>query len=442
MRLGYARCSKDEQVSALAAQVARLREAGCEQVIEELISGGDNDRPGVLDLIKRIERGEVTELLITRVDRLGRDAQFADALLAMCAQRSISVRALDGGEIESATPGGFLVSRIFTTVAEHERRMLSLRLKSQFAQLRKQGRSLRKRVPFGYDQQDGKLLPHPDNWDHALRVIERLDHHRTFSKTAQELTEWCPWTPAATNLRFWWVNPVIRGHLPHLWDRASGKGWSARWAEIYYDQHEPLISENDWQSLTSRLRQTVNRFEINGASGGRAKHALTGLAKCSSCGHRLTRNTSNGTAWWRCRHRLCNARAGAREDALLRVAVGYCLKQATQLAQLALAPPGDDPRRAPLLQELETAQAHLMRNPHRRSAELAVAEIQAELQQLERQPVTVDPVQLQQFTELLQDPATWGVATAEELRTVLNELLFEIRVGRGDEPIIPIVRPR
>lgn len=440
MHLGYARASKDEQADALLHQVARLRDAGCADVIQELISGGNNDRPGILELIKRLERGEVDQISITRVDRLGRDAQFADALLAMCAEKGVTVTALDGGEIESATPGGFLISRMLTTVAEHEKRMLSQRLKTQFAAMRKQGRSLRRRVPFGYEQHDGKLLPHPENWAHALRVIEELNQHRSFSRVARELPSWCPWTPAASNLIAWWVNPVIRGHVPHLHDPSSGKSWGSKWDEIYYDQHAALISEADWQHLSIQLRQTKNRFEVNSPGGGEPRHALTGLLKCHGCSHRLTRNTSAGTAWWRCRYRLCKNRAGVKEATVLSLAIGHCREQAARLAEVALGPGDADPRRAPLLVELEAAQAHLMRNPHRKSAELAVVEIAAELKGLERPQVGIDPEQLALYTELFKEVGTFELAEPDEMRAVLNELLTEVRVGRGGAPITPIYR--
>lgn len=91
MRVGYARQSKTDQADALDRQVSRLREAGCDEIIEELISGGDNERPGILQLIKLIERRQVDEILLTRVDRLGRDAQFADALLAMAAEKGVTI---------------------------------------------------------------------------------------------------------------------------------------------------------------------------------------------------------------------------------------------------------------------------------------------------------------------------------------------------------------
>ena len=443
MRVGYARQSKTDQADALDRQVSRLREAGCDEIIEELISGGDNERPGILQLIKLIERRQVDEILLTRVDRLGRDAQFADALLAMAAEKGVTIRAIDGGVIESATPGGFLISRVLTTVAEHERRMLSLRIKSQFNTMRKQGRSLRRRVPFGYEQDNGRLKPHQQNWDAALRVIDQLDKTLSFSKVARELPSWNPaWTPAPVNLRFWWVSPVIRGHLPHLYDKSSGKGWNARWEEIYRDQHEPLVSEADWRSLTNRLRMTKNNFKANGAEGGEAKHALSGICRCNTCGGRLTRNSSAGVAWWRCRHRLCNERGGAKEQQLLPLARAECIAAAAHLAKMALAPKDqEDPRRAPLLQQLEQLKQQQLLMPDLEYLKAGVLELEGRLQALETVPVAVDPELLEGMQQLLETPYAWEDATPEELRSVLSHLLLEIRVGRRGNPITVIRRP-
>lgn len=442
MKIGYARCSKEEQADALQSQVFRLRDAGCEDVIQELVSGGNNEREGILRLLTLIKRKQIKEVVVTRADRLTRDLQFGSMLLSMAAQQGVTITALDGGQIETETPQGFLTATIALTMAEHERRMVSQRLKSQFAAKRKQGHAMRRRCPFGYEQIDGKLQPHPENWEHALRVIEELKKHKSFSKVARDLPTWCPWTPAASNLVFWWVAPTIKGHVGHLWDRSSGKSWGARWEEIHRDMHPALITEAEWRRVTIQLRQTTNRFKSNGADGGEARHALTGLLKCNNCGHRLTRNTSAGVAWWRCRHRLCDNRGGAKESAVLPLAIDECIAAANHLAQVLMAPKDNgDPRREPLLQELEEAQAVLLMHPERKSAAMRVEELEADLRALETQPIAVDLESIQGMQELLEQPETWKGATPEELRTVLAQLLIEIKVGRGGDPITAIRRP-
>lgn len=434
MRLGYARCSTDEQAGALAAQVSRLEQAGCSLVIQELISGGCNDRPGVLELIDRIKRGKVSELLVTRVDRLGRDAAFTDTLLALCAEKRVRVQALDGGEIEAATPAGFVMSRILTTMAEHERRMLSQRIKSQFNVYRQQGRHLRRRKPFGYmGGPDHKLIPNPAEWDQALRVIEELRTMGSFSAVTRSLPQWCSWTPAAVSLQAWFCNPVIRGHIGHHRDRAAGKGWNQTWAELHYNQHEALISDADWQELADVLRRTRNFFD--GRPQVEARHGLTGLLVCHACGHRMRRNTSQGVAWWRCRHRLCDARGGIKEELVMPAVLAACVEAAERLAAVASAPAAEDPRIAMKRRDLEQLQALAARNP---ALLPSCQTLEQEIEALRHRPAP--SVDLERYRRAMQDPLFFAEASPEEQRAIFGAVLQAVRVGRGGQPVEPVPR--
>lgn len=190
MKLGYARCSTEEQEGALQAQILRLEQAGCDTVISELVSGRKNDREGILEAAALVKAGKVRELVVTRVDRLGRDAANTDLLLALCAEKQVEVSALDGGVIETASPQGFLMARLHTSLAEMESRMLSMRIKKAMTVHRQQGRHLRRRKPFGYmGGPNHQLVPDPNNWDHAKRVLRELKERGSFSKVSQTLPE-------------------------------------------------------------------------------------------------------------------------------------------------------------------------------------------------------------------------------------------------------------
>jgi DNA invertase Pin-like site-specific DNA recombinase len=386
MKLGYARVSKEEQADSLPAQVARLQGAGCDRIVEELESGRNDDRAGLAEVVAEVRAGRVGELLITRADRLGRNAAFADELLALCALMGVTVTALDGGTIESATPQGFLQARLLTTMAEVESRMLSLRLRRQFEQYRAQGRHLRRRKPFGYrGGANFRLEPHPEHWPQALRVLQLLRELGSFSAVTKDLPAWCSWTPSGSNLQAWFCNPVIRGHVGHLLDKATGKGWSQRWAEVHYDQHPALIAEADWQELAQYLRRPANRFL---GHANEVRHGLTGLLSCASCGHSLRRNNSGGTAWWRCRHRLCKEKGGIREDRVIPVVIKLCITAADRLAVAVAAPQGEDPAVSAKRRDLESLEALARRNPAIASA---CAALRAEITAMANRPrVTPD----------------------------------------------------
>ena len=431
--IGYARVSKDDQADSLPAQVSRLTAAGCSRVITDIESGRSSDRDGLLELMGLVRAGEVSELLLTRVDRLGRDAGFTDALLAQCEANQVQIRALDGGTIETATPQGFLMARLQTGLAEMESRMLSMRLRRQFAVYRAEGRHLRRRKPFGYQAgPDHHLQPHPDHWPQALRVIADLRQLGSFAAVSRSMPDWCAWTPAATNLQAWFVNPVIRGNIGHNLDRKSGKGWRQSWGEIYYDQHPALISDQDWRELAALLQRPTNRFK--NTSTTEVQHGLTGLLRCASCGHLLRRNTSNGVAWWRCRHRLCNARGGAREDRILPVVIDACVAEASRLAALLAQPKSDDPMLIVMRDELDLMERLSARNPDNRAMAAAVQEQRHRIEALQRQEApAVDAT----TARALDDPHFFSGLPPAHQRAVFASVLGSVVVGERGNPIQP-----
>ena len=60
MKLGYARVSTDDQT--LDRQRERLREAGCERLFEEKMSGARRDRPELARLLDQLRKDDVVDL--------------------------------------------------------------------------------------------------------------------------------------------------------------------------------------------------------------------------------------------------------------------------------------------------------------------------------------------------------------------------------------------
>lgn len=238
------------------------------------------------------------------------------------------------------------------------------------------------------------------------------------------MPQWCNWTPSQPNLQAWFCNPVIRGHIGHLLDKGSGKGWKRRWAEIHYDQHPALINEADWQELAELLQRTHNPF----AGPGAPTHGLTGLLRCASCGSTLRRNTSGETAWWRCRHRLCQERAGIREQVALREVVAACVAAADRLAAVAAEPAAEDPMVAAKLRDLKELQQLAARNA---SIRPACEALRAEIEALRQRPAASPDGLL--IAERLRDPGFFEGATAEEQRALFGAVLVALEVARSGE---------
>ena len=98
--LGYARVSFHDQKEDLLRQAERLKQAGCSEVITDIDSGLNCNKPGLRALLNRILKGHVHTLSVVYEDRLLR---FGTALIRlMCRKTGTDMRVL-----EEASPKTF-----------------------------------------------------------------------------------------------------------------------------------------------------------------------------------------------------------------------------------------------------------------------------------------------------------------------------------------------
>lgn len=121
MKIGYARVSTQEQ--NLSLQVDALNQAGCEKIYQEKVSGSLADRPELTRLLEVIRVGDT--LVIWKLDRLGRSLAHLIELVSELENRQIGLLSLND-PVDTTTPQGRLVFRIFASLAEFERDMAGL----------------------------------------------------------------------------------------------------------------------------------------------------------------------------------------------------------------------------------------------------------------------------------------------------------------------------
>jgi putative DNA-invertase from lambdoid prophage Rac len=100
------------------------------RLIEENISGSvaAKARPGFIKLIDRMEAGDV--LVVTKLDRLGRNAMDVRATVEQLAVSGIRVHCLALGGVDLASPAGKMTMQVIAAVAEFERDLLIERTQS------------------------------------------------------------------------------------------------------------------------------------------------------------------------------------------------------------------------------------------------------------------------------------------------------------------------
>ena len=138
----YARVSTNEQTTA--NQVLLAEKAGYvvadRHVYAETISGtvAAMDRPMFAKLVGKLDEGD--KLVVTKLDRLGRNARNIDATVAMLRDMKVTVIVLDLPVVEVTSAAGDLVMRMFAAFAQFERDQLVERTHAGFARARAEGK--------------------------------------------------------------------------------------------------------------------------------------------------------------------------------------------------------------------------------------------------------------------------------------------------------------
>lgn len=120
MIYGYARTSSTDQGSSIETQIEALRDAGCEVVRSEQVSGGSrNGRDELATLMEFMRSGDI--LIVTKLDRLARSTIDMLNIITELGDRGIGVRSLAERDIDTTTAAGKLTLTLFAAIAEFER---------------------------------------------------------------------------------------------------------------------------------------------------------------------------------------------------------------------------------------------------------------------------------------------------------------------------------
>ncbi|MGE5565974.1 MAG: recombinase family protein [Parcubacteria group bacterium] len=116
--IGYARVSSKDQSYEL--QRSRLESAGCTVIRQEKVSGGSRKgRDELANILDFIREGD--ELVVTKLDRLGRSTRDVLNIVHELEGKGASLRVLEPEIVSTSGPMGRMVITVLGMVAELER---------------------------------------------------------------------------------------------------------------------------------------------------------------------------------------------------------------------------------------------------------------------------------------------------------------------------------
>lgn len=140
----YCRVSTSTQFTE--NQVQEVKGAGFDvqasRVVEETISGSiaAKERSGFQKLLERMESGDV--LIVTKLDRLGRNAMDVRQTVEYLTTSGIRVHCLALGGVDLTSAAGKMTMQVLGAVAEFERDLLIERTQSGLQRAKSEGKKL------------------------------------------------------------------------------------------------------------------------------------------------------------------------------------------------------------------------------------------------------------------------------------------------------------
>ena len=169
----YCRVSTTDQTTE--NQVLEITAAGFalneRRIVEETISGSipAEQRSGFQRLLDKLEPDDV--LVVTKLDRLGRNAMDVRATVEKLAQSGIRVHCLALGGVDLTSPAGKMTMSVIAAVAEFERDLLIERTQAGLALAKASGKAIGR--PQSLDKGQIAILREKLSEGHSVASLAR-----------------------------------------------------------------------------------------------------------------------------------------------------------------------------------------------------------------------------------------------------------------------------
>ncbi|MBE9212902.1 recombinase family protein [Plectonema cf. radiosum LEGE 06105] len=377
MRIGYARVSTRQQADteALDQQISRLEKAGADKVLYDIESGRKDTRKNFNQTIALAKNGVATEIIVTRLDRLGRNVISIHKTIETLQKAGAKLTILDSPLGDTNSAFGWLTINNIAGLAEFESRLLSERISHGTEYYRSNLKYFGK-PPFGYTKDvNGKCIPHPTDWLIAKEIIYRF-YTNSFASISRWLAESFKIKMYPSSLRNWLHNPAIRGHT--FYKLKSGE------IDRHYTTHEALITESEYQDL-AKITAHTNKKDPRKFK----PHILAGIFKCGVCGHAMTKTKAG--LQFQCTQYKKFGKAGCSNGKTIaksivkkevtQVLTGYAFEVVREVNNRTQTDIAVDKRLITLQHQLQTLQS-LPSNP---AIDLAITDLKQQMKNYEQQ---------------------------------------------------------
>ena len=254
------------------------------EVIQDVESGGNDNREGFLKLQQEIKKKSFDVLVVYESSRISRITLTMLNFVLELQKSNIKFVSISQSEINTTTPTGMLFFQIFAVLADYERKQISMRVKSNKWARAKAGIWQGGNIPIGYKKDEhNNIVIDPETSEDVISIFNTYLNTKSISETASIFNR------NISSIKWILQNEFYIGNL--MYGRKenninTGEVKINKEITIFKGNHQALISEDLFREVQRQMlfKQRVIRKE--------GKFLFTGILECT-CGGKMFKNGVN-----------------------------------------------------------------------------------------------------------------------------------------------------
>lgn len=216
-------------------------------------SGANLARPALQQLLTDIEAGRVDVVVIYKIDRLSRSLLDFVRLLDTLERYGVAFVSITQA-FDTSDSMGRLILNVLLTFAQFERELLSDRLRDKFAALKRRGKFVGGKTPFGYDKIDKRLVVFEPEAQVVRDIYDRYPLAASGNQLLQALRSEGIYNKVreCRNGKFVGGKLINPGILHKILTNPLYLGKVAYRGEWYDGEHEAVITQEQWDRVQAR----------------------------------------------------------------------------------------------------------------------------------------------------------------------------------------------
>ncbi|HXY34181.1 MAG TPA: recombinase family protein [Planctomycetaceae bacterium] len=283
--------SLDAQREAAQSYIASMKHEGwiCleKRYDDGGYTGGNMQRPALLDLMADIERGEIDCVVVYKVDRLSRSLLDFARMMETFEKRDVSFVSVTQ-QFNTTHSMGRLTLNILLSFAQFEREIISERTRDKMSAARRKGKWVGGTPILGYDVVGTKLVVNEAEAARVRRIFDIYRKHQALLPAVREL-ERLDWTTKRWTTR----RGISRGglrftkaRLCRLLTHVAYVGKVRFQGAVYEGEQRGIVTVEVFDAVQQLLA-------CHGRNGRQqrprsSEALLSGLLICKACGRAMT----------------------------------------------------------------------------------------------------------------------------------------------------------